>query len=123
MSQIDGESGADESGGEGEWRVWREADLISGLMSKAGKRAKESHSPCPQCIPAIPGCLCSGDNLAKWEDSLQSTRLRLTNEDLHFRLSRGCSPFEALRGEEITGPSCELLWAFGQQFSLLNKIA
>ena len=41
MSQIDGESGADESGGEEEWRVWREADPISGLMSKAGKRRCE----------------------------------------------------------------------------------
>ena len=48
MSQI-GVGGAGEGGGEGEWRVWREADSISRLMSKAGKRAK-SHSPCPQCI-------------------------------------------------------------------------
>ena len=50
MSQI-GVGGAGEGGGEGEWRVWREADPISGLMSKAGKRAMmaKSHSPCPQC--------------------------------------------------------------------------
>ena len=84
MSQIDGESGADESGGEGEWRVWREADPISGLMSKAGKRAKESHSPCPQCTL---DCLCCGDNLEEWEDSLQSTRLRLAQDERQLRIA------------------------------------
>ena len=62
MSQISGESGGDESGGEGEWRVWREADPISGLMSKVGKRVKESHSPSPFDTP---DCLCCGDNLEK----------------------------------------------------------
>ena len=84
MSQIDGESGADESGGEGEWRVWREADPISGLMSKAGKRAKAAHWSCPQCIV---DCLCCGDNLEKWEDNLPSTRLRLANEESQLRIA------------------------------------
>ena len=50
MSQIDVESGAAESGGEGEWRVWRETGPISVRMSKVGKRVKESHSPCPQYV-------------------------------------------------------------------------
>ena len=36
MSQI-GVGGAGEGGGEGEWRVWREADPTSGLMYKAPK--------------------------------------------------------------------------------------
>ena len=40
-SQIVGESGADESYDEGEWRVWREADPINALLSKAGKRVKD----------------------------------------------------------------------------------
>ena len=84
MSQMSGESGGDESGGDGEWTVWREVDPNSGLMSKAGKRAKESHSPCP---PHTPDCLCCGDNLEKWEGNLPSTRLRLAREVRQLRIA------------------------------------
>ena len=87
MSQIDGESGADESGGEGEWTVWREVDQCrqwARLMMKASKRTKESHSPSPFDTP---DCLCCGDNLAKWEDDLPSTRLRLTREVQALRIA------------------------------------
>ena len=64
MSQMSGESGADESCGDGKWTAWQEVDPNSGLMSKVGKRAKEAHSPCP---PHTLDCLCCGDNLAKFE--------------------------------------------------------
>ena len=84
MSQMSGESGGDESGGDGEWTVWREVDADSGLMIKASKRAKESHSPSPFDTP---DCLCCGDNLAKWEDGLPSTRLRLTREVQALRIA------------------------------------